>query len=119
MAVPGLRTKKYKFSKRREVIASAEVALRQVQVVDKKGEVRALIVWQCGTDVLYADTMDGLFDSSRRKPAPVWLVDALNELPADRQFDAEGIQLGPTPVPEKVPDHIPAVDSDLPDFVQA
>ena len=100
-------------------MASAEVAIRQVQVVDKKGAIRALIVWQCGPDILYADSMDGLFDASRRKRAPEWVVAQLTDLSPDKQFDYRGHQVGAqVSTSEEEQGYVPTADDDLPDFVQ-
>jgi hypothetical protein len=101
-------------------VASAEVAIRQVQVVDKKGEIRALIVWQCGPDILYADSMDGLFDASRRKRAPEWVVAQLTDLSPDKQFDYKGQQVGSSSESTSGEEqgYVPTADDDLPDFVQ-
>ena len=120
MPVSGMnQTSTFHNSKRREVVASADVAIRQVQIVDKKGQVRALIVWQCGPDVLYSDSMDGLFDATRRKKAPEWVVDQLSALTPDRCFDASGNPYGDAPVVDEDESHIPAAeDDDLPAFVQ-
>lgn len=116
MAVQGL-PKTPKFSnQRRTVVATADVAIQQVQVVDKNGQVRSIVLWRCGPDILYADTLDGLFDNTRRKRAPEWLVDQLGKLPFERQFDSSGYAKGAS-APEPV-EHIPSSDGDAPDFVQ-
>jgi len=96
------------------VLATADVAIKQVQIIDKKGQVRSVVVWQCGSDVLYATTMDGLFDDSRRRVAPSWVVEQLPT--AERQFDymgePKGVNLEPV--------HTPAIEEeeDVPAFVQ-
>ena len=64
-------------TKRNEVLAAADVKLQQVQLIDKKGQIRSVVLWRCGTDVFYASTMDGLFDVAQRKRAPEWLLTAL------------------------------------------
>ena len=121
MNIPGLqKTSKFHTTKRREVIASADVAIRQVQVIDKKGDARALIIWKCGPDVLYSESMDGLFDSARRRKAPDWLVEQLNSLPSDRMLNSDGesyqsLSSSGTTTPETA--HIPT-DDDLPSFAQ-
>jgi hypothetical protein len=116
MAVHGLSKTANFSNQRRTVVATADVALQQVQVVDKNGQIRSIILWRCGPDSLYADTLDGLFDNSRRKKAPEWLVAQLSELPAERQFHSDGTKKGGSP--EKVPDHLPTSDADAPGFVQ-
>lgn len=117
MAIQGL-PKTPKFSnQRRTVVAVADVAIRQVQVVDKNGQIRSIVLWQCGPDLLYSDSLDGLFDNTRRKRAPEWLVTQLKALPADRCFDAEGSPKA-VAVTEQNNDHIPSSDTDAPDFVQ-
>ena len=96
-------------------MATADVSLKQVQVVDKQGQVRSIILWQCGPDILYADSLDGLMDSTRRKKAPEWLIQQISALPKDRQFHADGT--AKTSVVEASPSHVPT-DGDAPDFVQ-
>jgi hypothetical protein len=109
---------------RRQVIATADVVMMQVQIVDKNGEIRAIAVWRCGPDVYWAETMDGLFDNARRKKAPEWLLEQLDAVPQDKRFDAYGKVKGVTTVqkevtsPSAVP-HLPSSDTDLPGFVQA
>ena len=117
---------------RRKVLASAEARLFQVQVIGSKGQERSLAVYQCGPDVFYAETMDGLFDQDRRKTAPAWLVDGIAALPGERRFDHTGkpairttaaavadLAL-PAPTP-KAPQVRPAelADEDAPSFSQA
>lgn len=110
---------------RRKVLASADVQLQQVQVVDSKGQIRSVVVWRCGPDILYAETMDGLFDVSRRHTAPKWLVEQLVSLPSDRRFDAFGRMPGSAesgdavafPSRPSVPDG-EGKDDDLPGFQQ-
>lgn len=92
--VQGTQKKEFHPTQRRKVLASALVDLRQVQVIDKSGQIRGVIVWQCGPDILVAETMDGLFDSERRFSAPRWLVEQLEALPPSRQFDSRGNTLG-------------------------
>ena len=115
MAVRGL-PKAAKFSnQRRTVVATADVALQQVQVVDKQGQIRSIVLWRCGPDVLYADSLDGLMDNTRRKKAPEWLLEQLKKLPGDRQFHADGTAKHTAPEPTH--NHVPT-DNDAPDFVQ-
>ncbi len=104
-------------NKRRTVVATADVAIQQVQVVDKTGQVRSIVLWRCGPDVLYADSLDGLFDNTRRKRAPEWLTKQLSDLPLDRQFAANGTKKGIAVTPASSPEHVPT-DGDAPDFVQ-
>lgn len=119
MAIQGIQQTKYS-NKRRKVVATADVAIQQVQVVDKTGQIRSIVLWRCGPDVLYAETLDGLFDSQRRKKAPEWLVTQLAELADSQKFDAEGVaKAGAKPAaPVDAPAHLPVSDSDAPDFVQ-
>jgi hypothetical protein len=98
------------------VVAAADVAIQQVQVVDKQGQIRSIVVWRCGPDILYADSLDALMDSTRRKKAPEWLVQQITELPADRQFSADGTSKGSVPA-GSAHSHVPT-DNDAPDFVQ-
>ena len=120
MATQGIPQTKYS-NKRRTVVATADVVIQQVQVVDKTGQVRSIVLWRCGPDVLYSDTLDGLFDATRRKKAPEWLVSQLQELPDAQKFDAFGTPKDVIPAPEPIttPRHIPSSDSDAPDFVQS
>jgi len=77
-------------TKRRQVLASADVALRQVNVIDNEGKEHVSFVWACGPDVMLSETMDGMFDVNRRRRAPKWLVEQLQTLPMSRQFDFRG-----------------------------
>ena len=114
MAVRGLpKTAKYS-NQRRTVVATADVALQQVQVVDKTGQVRSIILWRCGTDMLYADSLDALMDNTRRRTAPEWLVEQLKNLPRERCVSWDG---SPKGTAKKSANHVPT-DSDAPDFVQ-
>jgi hypothetical protein len=91
----------------------------QVQVVDKTGQVRSIVVWECGPDIFWADTMDGMFDASRRKAAAPWLLEQLKALPYEQRFSSDG---KPKRAPEStsIPSHVPSdADTDLPEFAQA
>jgi len=88
--VQGQRKSEFHPTKRKQVMAAADVQIQQVQVVDKNGQMRPVVVWRCGTDIMFAETMDGLFDSARRFKAPAWLVDQLDQLPPSRRFDYLG-----------------------------
>lgn len=79
---------KYHPTLRKKVLATADVSLQQVQVVDSKGQVRSVVVWKCGTDVLYATTMDGLLDEDRRRPAPKWMIEQLSTV--EETYDSNG-----------------------------
>lgn len=72
------------------MLAVADAAFFQAQVIDKDGAIRSVVVYRCGSDILWSDTMDGLFDADRRKVAPKWFVDQLNALPFERRFDFRG-----------------------------
>lgn len=87
-----------------------------MQVVDKTGQIRSIVVWQCGPDMLYADSLDGLFDNTRRRKAPEWLTEQIRALPLEKQFTFDGSPKGGSK--SSVPEHIPASDTDAPDFVQ-
>ena len=120
MAVRGLPKAAQFSNKRRTVVATADVALQQVQVVDKSGQVRSIVLWRCGPDILYADSLDGLMDNTRRRKAPEWLVEQLRDLPMERQFSWDGMPKKlneKPPLAKKAASHIPT-DSDAPDFVQ-
>ena len=115
MSVNGLPTAAKFSNKRRTVVATADVALQQVQVVDKQGQVRSIILWQCGPDALYSDSLDGLMDNTRRKRAPEWLIKQIEALPRNRRFHADGTPKSVSVV--DAPSHVPT-DSDAPNFVQ-
>ena len=76
--------------RRADLLALADVRIFQADVIDSQSRRRNVIIWQCGTDVLYAGTMDALFDSQRRRGAPTWLKDQLVKLPASRRFTHDG-----------------------------
>jgi hypothetical protein len=126
MSTPnGVKKTQFHPTARRQVIATADVSMMQAQVVDKSGEVRAIVVWKCGPDVYWADTMDGLFDNARRKRAPEWLLEQLAAVPTDKQFDSNGLPKGVTTsseggkaVTKVTPSHVPSADADVPQFAQ-
>lgn len=128
MSTPnGIQPKKFHPNARRKVVAAADVSIRQVQVIDKVGRVRGIVVWSCGPDIYWSDTMDGLFDAARRKVAPPWLVEQLKDLPQEQRFHSDGspytsevsVRVGTVPTHDQ-PAHIPSdSDSDLPSFAQA
>lgn len=96
--------------RRAELLALADVSIFQADVIDSGSRRRNVIIWRCGTDILYASTMDGLFDEGRRKPAPQWLRDQIEKLPAERRFTSMGTPYGaatvggtPTILPKAVP----------------
>ena len=102
------------------MIATADAQMKQVQVADKNGQIRAIIVWECGPDLYWSDTMDGIFDNARRKKAPDWLVEQIKGLPLDRQFNADGTKKTETVAVESGAGHVPSdADTDLPQFAQA
>lgn len=121
-APKGIQPTKFHPTSRRKVIATADVRIMQVQVVDSNGEIRGIVVWKCGTDVYWSETMDGLLDNARRKRAPDWLLEQMKEVPADRQFDSDGVVKSPSaaaPTKTAAPAHVPSMDSDVPKFAQA
>ena len=105
---------------RKKVLATADVAIQQVQLVDSKGLIRSVVLWKCGTDVLYATTMDGLFDESRRRPAPKWIMDQL--LIVEEAYDSQGNKKVPFTTKSHIPDskieNLESDDDDTPSFVQ-
>lgn len=117
MTISGLPKTPTYSNQRRKVVAAADVAIQQVQVVDKAGQVRSIVLWRCGPDVLYADNLDGLFDSARRKRAPSWLTEQLSSLAQDRQFYSDGTAKAGAVESGDDAGHIPT-DTDAPDFVQ-
>jgi len=114
--MPITETQKTKFhpTSRNKVLAAADVKIQQVQLIDKRGQVRSVVVWRCGTDMFYANTMDGMFDNAQRKTAPTWLVEAMGSLEADKQFNFDGTTKSAT---EAKP-YLPVDEGDAPDFVQ-
>lgn len=112
---------------RRKVVASADVLLQQVQVVDKDGAIRSLIVWRCGTDGFYAESIAALSDPQRLRVLPSWVKEQLEALGADRDLDWRGNpksgQKTSAPVSEQMTLPVPAPvkggDDDLPDFKSA
>jgi len=110
------------------VVASADVLLQQVQVVDKDGAIRSLIVWRCGTDGFYAESIAALSDPQRLRVLPSWVKDQLEALVPDRDLDWRGNPKNglKVAVPAQVP--LPTAspvtppkggDDDLPDFKSA
>jgi len=114
---------------RRKVVASADVLLQQVQVVDKDGAIRSLIVWRCGTDGFYAESIAALSDPQRLRVLPAWVKEQLEGLGADRDLDWRGNpKTGAKPVTASVQMPLPSAapvapvkggDDDLPDFKSA
>jgi hypothetical protein len=84
--------------RRAELLALADVQIFQADVVDTNSRRRNVIIWRCGSDVFYASTMDALFDETRRKPAPQWLKDQVEKLPATRRFHSNGTTYEEAPV---------------------
>jgi len=115
---------------RRKVVASADVLLQQVQVVDKDGAIRSLIVWRCGTDGFYAESIAALSDPQRLRVLPAWVKEQLEVLAPDRDLDWRGnaksgvkqtasVQLSlPTASATPVAP-VKGSDDDLPDFKSA
>lgn len=113
---------------RRKVVASADVLLQQVQVVDKDGAVRSLIVWRCGTDGFYAESIAALSDPQRLKVLPTWVKDQIEALSFDRDLDwrgnpKSGAKAAVVPAQMPLPTATPVTpvkgDDDLPDFKSA
>jgi hypothetical protein len=75
---------------RRKVLAVADVEIQQVQVIDKDGRNRSIVLWRCGSDMMFSETMDGLFDTNRRYRCPKWLTEQLEELETSKRFHADG-----------------------------
>jgi hypothetical protein len=72
------------------VLAVADVEVQQVQVIDKDGRNRSIVLWRCGPDMMFSETMDGLFDTNRRYRCPKWLTEQLEELGTSKRFHADG-----------------------------
>ena len=114
---------------RRKVVASADVLLQQVQVVDKDGAIRSLIVWRCGTDGFYAESIAALSDPQRLKILPTWVKEQIEALTPDRDLDWRGLSKtgarSTTPAQLPMPSApVPVApvkggDDDLPDFKSA
>jgi len=111
---------KYHPTLRKKVLATADVAISQVQLVDSKGLIRSVVLWKCGTDVLYATTMDGLFDEDRRRTAPKWITDQLTTV--EEAYDSNGHLKVPfsttSHIPETSQEDLVEDDEDTPAFVQ-
>lgn len=79
------------------LLARADIALFQCVVVDSKLQRRNIIVYLCGDNVFYASSMDGIFDNSRRRPAPEWLKKQIKQPPEYTQlFTCFGVRHGRT-----------------------
>lgn len=76
--------------RRQEVVSLADVRLLQVQVIGTDGSQKNVLVYQCGTNVFWGTKMDDLFDVTKRKAAPEWLITGLAETPAERCFRYDG-----------------------------
>ena len=112
---------KFHPTKKREVLAIADVMIKQVQLIDKTGLIRSVVMWQCGTDMLYATTMDGLFDEARRRPVPKWMVEKLRKVPPENVYDYMGESKTGTKMDFVEPSHTPNnldEDEDVPEFMQ-
>lgn len=118
MPIAEQKQTKFHPTSRNKVLASADVNIQQVQLVDKRGQVRSVVVWQCGSDVFYANTMDGMFDTAQRKTAPPWLKEALQDLDLNNQFNYDGTSKAGnnTKAPASKP-YLPT-DGEGPDFIQ-
>ena len=88
--VEGPRPKKYHPDRRRELLVLADVRLFQARVIDKDGEETAIVIWQCGPDILVSRTMEGFFNGNGRVNAPRWLREQLESLPHNRRFHFDG-----------------------------
>jgi hypothetical protein len=120
MPPKGIKKTHFHPSARRQVIATADAQMMQVQVADKNGQIRAIIVWSCGPDMYWADTMDGIFDNARRKKAPEWLVEQVKNLPVERQFYSDGTSKASAVMAPPGENHVPGdSDTDVPQFAQA
>lgn len=118
MPISDQKQTKFHPTSRNKVLASADVNIQQVQLVDKRGQVRSVVVWQCGSDVFYANTMDGMFDTAQRKTAPPWLKEALHNLDPSNQFNYDGTpKSGNSPSVSSSKPYLPA-DGEGPDFIQ-
>ena len=112
--VQGNRKTQFHPTKRRVVLAAADAEIMQVQVVDKNGAIRPVVVWRCGPDIMFAETMDGLFDADRRFNAPKWLVTQLDQLPPSRRFDVMGKSYGAADETAEVETETRSVSDSLP-----
>jgi hypothetical protein len=88
------------------LLGRADVRIFQCQVRNSRMQERNIVVWQCGTNVLYSATMDGLFDIERRRAAPKWLTDQILNPPGYTvlfNYRGEKVQADlPTAAPELV-----------------
>ena len=123
------QTTKFHQTLRRKVVASADVLLQQVQVIDKDGAERSLIVWRCGTDGFYAESIAALSDPQLLRILPTWVKEQLDTLAHERELDWRGnpkrsAKAVPTPatsaqVPLPLSSPPQKTDDDLPDFKSA
>ena len=112
MPITEQQTSKFHPTERNKVLAAADVKIRQVHLVDKSGQIRSVVLWQCGSDVFYANNMECMFDVAQRKKAPSWLLEELETLPTDKQFSFTGEPK------TKSKGYLPNDDDDVPSFVQ-
>jgi hypothetical protein len=60
------------------LVGVAEAEILQVLIKKASGEMVNRVVYRCGPTVYLGQTLDELFDKDRRKIAPDWLVEQLN-----------------------------------------
>ena len=81
---------KYHPTKRRELIAVADVRLLQAQVINDKGAIKNVVIWQCGEDGVFAENITDLGNAEKTYALPAWLKDQLKALPLNRQLTWNG-----------------------------
>lgn len=114
----------YHPTKRRELVAVADVRLLQAQVIDDKGAIRNIVVWQCGEDGIFANHITDFSNPDKVYVIPPWLKTALRELPANKQLTWDGTPKGKGGAKAEAP-AAPAMtnsagaDDDLPGFQSA
>lgn len=93
MPVQGPTQLKYHPTKRKQLLATADVQILQAQVIDKDGRERTVVFWVCGPDIFFADKLTDLFTEKRHR-APDWVRNQLKSLPNGRRFDFMGVAKG-------------------------
>ena len=81
---------KYHPTKRRELVAVADVRLLQAQVINDKGAIKNVVIWQCGEDGVFAENITDLGNAEKTFAIPQWLKDQLKALPLQRQLTWDG-----------------------------
>lgn len=89
--------------------AAADAAILQCIIYDSKSRKRAIVVYMCGPEAFWADHVLNLFDKDKARPCPKWLIEQLQNMPADAvHYDYRGREVGPERAPgSAVQDTVP------------